>query len=159
MPLTPLYEERSLRKAANLLYTTPQGLSRILKGLEEELSTQLFRRTTQGLVLTETGELLYRQAKEMLKIYDNTLRCIDNMERNNRALSIVCGYGAIESLPYSRLLQFQETHPKMEIRWKEYPDEEAERLLEKIDKYLVCQKPSVSRAFVFSKCLSSVWYV
>lgn len=128
---TILYEECSLRKAASVLYITPQGLSRVLKGIEEELCTQLFLRTAQGLQPTETGELFYQQAKEILKQYDHMLRSIDNIKRNDQALSIVCGYGAMEALPYSRLLEFQKIHPEMEIRWHEYPDAEAGRLLDK----------------------------
>ncbi len=39
-----LYEEGNLRRAANRLFITPQGLSRTLKAMENELSTQHFQR-------------------------------------------------------------------------------------------------------------------
>ena len=40
-----VYEERSINKAAEQLFITPQGLSRIIHNLEEELQITLFERT------------------------------------------------------------------------------------------------------------------
>ena len=37
-----VYEERSINQAARHLFITPQGLSRIISRLEEELHTLLF---------------------------------------------------------------------------------------------------------------------
>ena len=39
-----VYEERNLQVAANKLFLSPQGLSRIIKSLEEEVGTPLFVR-------------------------------------------------------------------------------------------------------------------
>ena len=39
-----VYEERSINKAAHQIFITPQGLSRIIVKLENELQTQLFQR-------------------------------------------------------------------------------------------------------------------
>lgn len=128
-----LYEEGNLRKAAGRLFITPQGLSRTLKAMENELSTQLFHRTAQGLQPTETGTIFYRQAKQMIQMYGNTLRTIDNAERNNTRLDFICAYGVMNALPFQRFLKFQEGHPKLDIHWREYPDLEAERLFEKED--------------------------
>ena len=43
-----VYEERSINKAAHQIFITPQGLSRIIVKLENELQTQLFQRTANG---------------------------------------------------------------------------------------------------------------
>ena len=60
-----VYEEKSINRAAGRLYITPQGLSRNIRQLEEELDAQLFRRTARGFVpdiaaKTADGAGLYR---------------------------------------------------------------------------------------------------
>ncbi len=44
-----IYEKRSIRQAAAELYISPQGLSRTLYALEEELQVRLFERSVKGL--------------------------------------------------------------------------------------------------------------
>ena len=51
-----VYEERSINQAAKQLFITPQGLSRIIHKLEEELQIVLFERTKGGMVPTECGD-------------------------------------------------------------------------------------------------------
>lgn len=55
-----VYEERSVNQAAKQLFITPQGLSRIIHKLEEELQIVLFERTKGGMVPTECGGLFLR---------------------------------------------------------------------------------------------------
>lgn len=43
-----VYEDRSINQAAKQLFITPQGLSRIITKLEEELQARLFERTPMG---------------------------------------------------------------------------------------------------------------
>lgn len=51
-----VYEEGSINKAANQLFITPQGLSRIIRKLEDEFQTSLFKRTTSGTIPTKSGD-------------------------------------------------------------------------------------------------------
>ena len=48
-----VYEEKNLGRAARRLYITPQGLSKNIRQLEEELGSSLFLRTAQGMEPTE----------------------------------------------------------------------------------------------------------
>ncbi|MFQ6803928.1 MAG: LysR family transcriptional regulator [Lachnospiraceae bacterium] len=54
-------QQKSITKAAHLLYMTPQGLSRIMKNVENELDAVLFVRTGAGIQLTESGNYLYER--------------------------------------------------------------------------------------------------
>lgn len=47
-----IHQGGSLSKAAELLHTSPQNVSRVLQLLENETQLSLFKRTTQGIVLT-----------------------------------------------------------------------------------------------------------
>ena len=131
-----LYEKRSLRQAASALYISPQGLSRLLQNLEGELNVILFKRTARGIIPTAAGDYFYSQAVDMLASYRqlaSNLQSISGMEKD---LSFVCGYGAVNALPYQVLLDFQEAYPQYKISWREFPDLQAEQLLIKGDYHL-----------------------
>ncbi|MFT5708091.1 MAG: DNA-binding transcriptional LysR family regulator [Oceanospirillaceae bacterium] len=53
----------NLTQAAKRLYTTPPAISAHIKALEEELSTALFIRSSKGMLLTDKGALLLKQAQ------------------------------------------------------------------------------------------------
>jgi len=65
-----VYEERSINKAAKQLFMTPQGLSRIIQNLEDELGATLFERSSKGMVPTKCGVYLHHQCPEILNKYD-----------------------------------------------------------------------------------------
>ena len=65
----------SFVKAAEELYVTPAAISHQVKRLEEYLGLQLFRRLSRGLLLTETGQVLLSELREVF------LRLDEAMER------------------------------------------------------------------------------
>jgi DNA-binding transcriptional LysR family regulator len=56
----------NLTKAAEELHTSQPAISAHIKALEEECGCQLFSRTTKGMQLTDTGESLLEQAREIM---------------------------------------------------------------------------------------------
>ncbi|MGL4860202.1 MAG: LysR family transcriptional regulator [Enterobacteriaceae bacterium] len=61
-----VFEERNITSAARRLCLTQPALSAIIKGLEEELSTQLFERLPRGVSVTEEARILYFHARRMV---------------------------------------------------------------------------------------------
>jgi len=57
---------QNLTLAAKQLYTTPPAVSAHIKTLEDELNTQLFNRTSKGMILTEKGSQLLLKAQKTL---------------------------------------------------------------------------------------------
>ena len=62
-----VFEEQSVSRAARRLFITPQGLSKNIRQLEEELQAVLFERTSQGMRPTEAGRFLYGKSEGILK--------------------------------------------------------------------------------------------
>ncbi len=60
-------EQRSIRRAAEELYLTPQSLSKALMQLEEELGVTLYERSRTGITLTPAGEDAYGQVCRILE--------------------------------------------------------------------------------------------
>ena len=59
-------EELSFRKAAERLHLAQPPLSAQIKGLEDELNTKLFERTTRSVRLTPAGRILMEEARTVL---------------------------------------------------------------------------------------------
>ena len=59
---------------------TPQGLSKIIKNIENELEATLLNRTSSGITLTKSGEYLYEHLEDFLVPYHHIcseIRCIE----------------------------------------------------------------------------------
>ena len=59
-------ETGSFTRAAEEMYINQSNVSRMIRALEEELGTALFKRSKKGIFLTVEGEQVYRQAKTIL---------------------------------------------------------------------------------------------
>lgn len=60
-------EKGSFAKAAEELYVSHNAVMKQINLLESHLNLRLFRRSSRGLTLTPAGELIYREAKAMIK--------------------------------------------------------------------------------------------
>lgn len=120
----------SLAKASKELFMSPQGLSRVLKNLENELDCTLVNRIASGLELTESGECLRDYAEIVLKEYDKLKENIENIrESANGAVDLLMAYDIIKFLTPECIMDFQRIYPNVSFSFQEYPDRVVERLL------------------------------
>lgn len=64
-----VYEVRGIARAAEVLYTSHQAVSKRIKAIEEELGASLFLRSVRGLEPTPAGDYAYQAFKGMLEEY------------------------------------------------------------------------------------------
>lgn len=122
-------QEKSITRAARALYLSPQGLSRIVQGMEGELETTLLIRTKQGIRLTESGEALLRYAGGITDSYRNLQQEIRNIENRNRGeIELLSAYGILRLLTPDCILAFREQYPEITFSYREFPDLQVERL-------------------------------
>lgn len=95
-------EELNLTRAAERLHMAQPPLTRQIKQLEAELGTQLFKRSSRGLVLTPTGQFFHEHALQVLEKVDTTVAATRHMARSNRQMF---GIGFVPSLFYGQLPQ------------------------------------------------------
>jgi DNA-binding transcriptional LysR family regulator len=109
-------DAKSLSRAAAELGVPRATLSRRLARLEERLGTRLLRRTTRSLLLTDSGEALYRHARIVLDALahaEASVRQTDQAVRGDLRVSVPPFN--IESF-YGMLCAFAERYPEVRLQ-------------------------------------------
>ena len=76
-----IVNQSSISKAAEILHIAQPPLSQLLKKLETELGTTLIHRYRKKWQLTETGEILYHYAEQMLMQMQDVKQRIQEVEQ------------------------------------------------------------------------------
>ena len=98
-------KEGSIVKATESLHLTPQTISGQLKILEESIGEALFSRVGRGLVLTETGHLVYQYADEIFTLGAELTSRVKSGQPGMPAALTVGIVNSIPKLIASRILQ------------------------------------------------------
>lgn len=67
-------ESGSFSKAADKLYISPPAVIKQINSLEASLGLQLFLRTHRGLIPTQAGESLYKDAKYIIRYCNESVQ-------------------------------------------------------------------------------------
>ena len=108
---------KSFSKAATKLYVTQPAVSNQIRSLEEEFETRLFIRGKKKVNLTESGQVLFKYAAEILELYEQAEKKLAEMTKSlERELTI----GAT-SIPGKYFIpqiiqQFKKKYPDVEIK-------------------------------------------
>ncbi|MBE6019262.1 MAG: LysR family transcriptional regulator [Clostridiales bacterium] len=141
-------EELNITRAAEKLHMSQPPLSVSIKSLEEELDTVLFIRGNRRLKLTESGQLLYRRAKEILKLADKTKSEVLSLGEGMRGtISIGLVEGMAPDIAAEWFAGFRTIHPNVRFR---ILDGSTDDLLEKLRTGLI------SLAVITSPCDNSL---
>lgn len=124
----------NLTAAAKTLYISPQGLSKTIGKMENDLGVKLFYRTKQGLILTPEGAVLQKKAihiiEELESINGDLLRnagsTVANLEEKKRVYLEMTN-GEIEYFGLDRIQMFMDANPSIEVVVNECSDHEIQK--------------------------------
>jgi DNA-binding transcriptional LysR family regulator len=107
-------EEGNISRAAQKIFLTQPALSRQIKALEEELGQCVLERQAHSIRLTPAGEILLREARELLAHADLVL---ERVRATGHGLRLRVGYApsfaaGILSVAVS---SFTQTHPNAQV--------------------------------------------
>lgn len=91
----------SFSKAAERLYITPVSVMNQINAIEKKIGVRLFVRTNRGVRLTEAGESVYRDAKQMIAASDSAIERARKIAGKNQ---LVIKIGTSILRPCKRLL-------------------------------------------------------
>lgn len=80
LTFSTIVEEGSFSKAAKKLYVTQPAISSQIKAMEKELDLLLIERGERGILLTQAGELLYKNSKIILNQYEVLMDTMDQFK-------------------------------------------------------------------------------
>ncbi len=106
----------SLTHAGDKLNLSQSAVSRQIRGLEEQLNTNLFHRHARGLILTEQGELLFDATSAMTKRLDAAAARIRDSEEEvfgELRVTTTTGFGTLWLAP--RLSKLYEQYPDLKV--------------------------------------------
>lgn len=121
----------SITRAANYLFVTRPAVSRVLKGLEEELGVSLFYRSTNGLALTEEGKIFYDSCMDILNRVETLEKRMQKFQAKNSDNNIIVGLTPATGVLifptfYKR---FCEAHPEIKLSVVEFNNVRAREML------------------------------
>lgn len=125
-----VYEEKSINQAARLLFITPQGLSKIIHHLEDELGILLFERSPKGMIPTDAGNYLYSNCRELLKQLEDLELGLRRIKDKKKKYGIGFACGVLNIFPFQKMSELTSFDPSVTIRWEEGNTAE---ILEKIE--------------------------
>lgn len=131
-----IVEEGSISAASRKLYISQQALSEQLKKMELETGVPLIKRGKK-FKLTEAGECLYRDGRELLRIYNNMMEDIHDAT-NSRRRKITLGIPTfwVPSYMTDLLTRFRAKHPEYELAVVKRQHSDIEHNMDGVDLYL-----------------------
>lgn len=121
--------EQNITQSSRLLYMTPQGISKVIKKLENELDCTLFTRTASGMRLTETGTHFLSYADSAITKYGQTKAELLRIEQCQRmTVDLLSAYGILRLVTPECIIAFRAEHPDITLHYREYLDLVVERL-------------------------------
>ncbi|MBO6004435.1 MAG: LysR family transcriptional regulator [Verrucomicrobia bacterium] len=122
-------EERNITRAAERLNMSQPPLSAQLKGLEDELGVQLFIRGKRHLTITDAGTHLYRRARQILELANQTQQELRSLEGLSGNLNISLVEGRAPYFLARWIAGFRSEFPQVAVHlWNGSGDEVMERL-------------------------------
>ncbi|URL02799.1 transcriptional regulator GcvA [Avibacterium sp. 20-126] len=105
----------SFTKAADELFVTQAAVSHQIKLLEDFLGIELFKRQHRALVLTELGQIYFKEVTEILRrLSEVTQKLMTQKNEKHIAISVPQTFGIQWLVP--RLSGFNALYPDIEVR-------------------------------------------
>jgi LysR family glycine cleavage system transcriptional activator len=103
----------SFTRAADELHLTQSAISRQIKALEDDLGTALFTRRHRALLLTESGQLMFRAVTDALRRIGEAAA---QLRQSHPALTVstTISFASLWLIP--KLAAFRRAHPQIDIR-------------------------------------------
>ena len=115
-------ENKSIHKAAQSLFISSQGLSRIIQRMEEEQGKPLLTRTQTGVEPTPYGKVFAKYARRIIEQMGSMNKEMERLSQDQAQLSVMCSYGVLSHFGTDMIFEFQKRYPGIRLDFKESSD-------------------------------------
>lgn len=124
------YKYRNISHAAEKIYITPQGLSKAIQRLENELSVPLFERTQTGIRPTAYADVLYKRSQDVIEVLSEIKAEVLNPGiQKNRELIAAFTLGVIDYVGVDFIQDFHKLYPDIQLSIIQNPDARVDDML------------------------------
>lgn len=114
-------KHKSMTKASESLHISQPALSKMIKGLEEELGIQLIIRSNKTSGITDAGLIVMEYAQKMMLLVDEMATTLNDMTNLSRGQIDIGIPPIIGSLFFPKVLaKFHQKYPNVHINITEY---------------------------------------
>ena len=151
-----IYNQKSMKRAAEKLIISPQAVSKTIKEIEDELNVTLFVRGKKSLEPTSEAEYLKNHAIKILEELDQIKKIKKFSEHENKIITIYSVDGFLQYVTIKFIEDFQEAFPGILLNIIETTEKDIIEKLEKrdIDKAIIT-RPLDSKLFSYSYLYSN----
>ena len=149
-------EEKNITRAAEKLHIAQPSLTKQLKALEDDVGASLFVRSKRGMNMTQEGEYLYKQGRQILELVSKTEEQIKNMQKGLRGTLYVSAVETVGNILMPEWLEeFYKKYPEVTYRvWNGNTDDVMERLKNGLTDIAIARAPfdkSIFDGFLLGK--------
>lgn len=109
---------RNFSRAAEELNVTPAAVSRMMQRLEAHIGSALFRRSGNGVMLTEDGQKLFESTSRAMNLIDDTLTEIETRNRDADVVTISVSTAFTTHWLMPHMPQFKAAFPSVDLRFQ-----------------------------------------
>jgi len=120
----------NFRRAAESLYMTQPGLTRMIKRLEEDIGVGLFNRTTRSVELTEAGNIFLKEIRPAIEKIRRAISKAQSVEAGNIGYLKVAYMGFAINGPLPAILRdFHQQYPGIRADLVYMPTKEQKKMI------------------------------
>lgn len=112
-----IVETKKMIDTAKIIGIQPSNLSKYVKSMENEFSTQLLQKTSTGMELTQEGMLIYPSIRYILKKYDDLISRVRRYNNFDEVLKISSMFH--QSYAIDLLNKFSDINPLIQLQIRE----------------------------------------
>jgi len=109
-------QHMSFKRAAEQLGTSTSHISRSVSRLENALDAPLFFRTTRQVTLTNTGQILVEQCRQLVRDRDETFAMIEGSGDPQGDLRVTSAVALGERFIAPIVQGFMDDHPRLNVQ-------------------------------------------
>ncbi|AKP67281.1 LysR family transcriptional regulator [Companilactobacillus ginsenosidimutans] len=119
---TTTYKSHSFSQAAEKIFMSPQGVSKTITKLEDELGVVLFDRTKQGIKPTNSANMLFEKATDLRVIFQSISMADSDNNLHQEMINLFIADDFSNYLGFDFFYNFQLDNPTKTLNFVEFPD-------------------------------------
>ncbi|NBD25032.1 LysR family transcriptional regulator [Paenibacillus glycinis] len=109
-------DSKSLTKASESLHISQPALSKQIRSLEDELGAKLLMRSSSGVTLTPSGQIVLERSRRIIRDINRIRREVTLSQDGGKLCLILGSWPSLAALYFPKLIASKQSNMKLEIK-------------------------------------------